>query len=163
LRRFRDLLKPDPRSTPKDDQDRASRGLAAAVAESNLRWWKNHEGDPVGGKRLLLGVAPYSQYDLTLLDLIDERLGSAQVPAVEVYVANLQDYDNVDQLSLDFPGIVEVYQTPLVAVRESGSPKRTAWGKKARDMAAEVLGIEAGELQRRIMEESPRYGKGAKQ
>ena len=77
MRRFRDLLKPDPRSTPLGEQDRASKRLAGAVAESNLRWWKKGETGSGHGKFLLLGVASYSQYDLTQLDLIDESLDSA--------------------------------------------------------------------------------------
>ena len=47
-------------------------------------------------------VAPFSQYDLTLLDLLDERLDTDQ-PPVPVYVANLQDYATSEQLMRGVP------------------------------------------------------------
>ena len=65
----------------------------------------------------------------------------------------------MNQLSPVFPGITEVDQTPLAAFWESGSPRKAAWGKKAREMTAEILGIEAKELQSKIVDESPYYRK----
>ena len=158
MTRFRDLLKPD-LSTPKDEQVRASKGLADALAASELRRWEGRGTLPAQGKCLLLAVAPYSQYDLTLLDLIDERLGAKPParPPVYVYVVNLLDYDGAEQVDADFPGVAQVHQTPLAAVWESGSPKKATWGKQARDMAAEVLGLSADDLSRRVKAESPSY------
>src|SRR5215217_4194883 len=99
MKRFKDLLKPTPGSSPRDDQERASKGLADAVAESNLRWWKERGEFPPRGKSLLLAVAPYSQYDLALLDLIDERLGADGTAAV--YVVNLLDYEDAEAVRSD--------------------------------------------------------------
>src|ERR1700678_3542648 len=98
---FYDLLKVDPASTPGEEQRRASQGLVDAVARSHLRWWKGNEVASRQGQCLLLAVAPFSQYDMTLLDLLDERLVTYQ-PPVSVYVANLQDYASVEQLSVEF-------------------------------------------------------------
>jgi hypothetical protein len=156
MTRFRDLLTYDPASTPGDEQRRASEGLADAVARSRLRWWKGRKVAPGQGKCIVLVVAPFSQYDLTLLDLFDERLDTDQ-PPVPVYVANLQDYATAEQLSADFPGIGAAPQTPIVAICDSGSPQTVACGKKARDMAAQALGLPADELSRRIIAESPSY------
>ena len=151
MNHFRALLEPAPQSTPRDDQDRASKGLAKAVGESNLRWWKDRDNTPSTGERLLLVVAPYSQYDLFLLDLIDTRLKSAKSPDVQVYVANLLDYASQEQLEADIPGIGRVHQTPVAAFWESGKPMQSAWGKKGRDLAAEVIGLPADELNRQVM------------
>jgi hypothetical protein len=156
MTRFRDLLTYDPASTPGDEQRRASEGLADAVARSRLRWWKGSKVAPSQGKCILLVVAPFSQYDLTLLDLLDERLHTTQ-PPVPVYVANLQDYATAEQLNADFPGIGTAPQTPIVAIWGSGVPQTVACGKKARDMAAQALGLSADELSRRIIAESPSY------
>jgi hypothetical protein len=152
---FRDLLKPDPRSTPAEEQGRASAGLADAVKRSNLRWWRSRE--PVLGQEsyLVLAVAPYSQYDLTLLDLLDEKLSAS--PAVPVYVVNLQDYETPERLGADFPGVGQFHQTPIAALYEAGSLTNVAWGKKARDMAAEAVGFSPDELSRRVVAESPNY------
>jgi hypothetical protein len=156
MMRFRDLLTYDPASTPGDEQRRASEGLANAVARSRLRWWKGRKAALGQGKCILLVVAPFSQYDLTLLDLLNEKLDSDQ-PPVPIYVANLQDYATAEQLSADFPGIGVAPQTPIVAICDSGSPETVACGKKARDMVAQVLGLPADELSRRIVAESPSY------
>jgi len=101
-------------------------------------------------------VSPFSQYDLTLLDLLDEKLDTDQLP-VSVYVANLQDYATAEQLSAAFPGIGAAPQTPIVAICDTGSLPTIACGKKARDLAAQALGLNAEELSRRILSESPSY------
>jgi hypothetical protein len=156
MTRFRDLLTYDPASTPGDEQRRASEGLADAVAHSRLRWWKSRKVAPNHEKCILLVVAPFSQYDLTLLDLLEESLDTDQ-PPVPVYVANIQDYATAEQLSADFPGIGPAPQTPIVAICDAGSPQTVACGKRARDMAAQALGLPADELTRRIFAESPSY------
>jgi hypothetical protein len=156
MTRFRDLLKYDPASTPADEQRRASQGLADAVARSCLRWWEGGKVAASQGKCILLAVAPFSQYDLTLLDLLDERLRT-NPSSVGVYVANLQDYATAEQLNADFPGIGAAPTTPILALWDSGSPQTVACGKKARDMAAQALGLPADELSRRIFAESPSY------
>ncbi len=157
MTRFKDLLTPGPGSTPKEEQQRASAGLADAVSVSNLRQWKGFGDLPVHAKCLVLAVAPYSQYDLTLLDILDESLASGRAAAVPVYVVNFLDYDDMKQVRADFPGIVQVHQTPLAALWESGAPKKIAWGKQARDLAGEVLGLDPEELSLRVAAESPSY------
>src|SRR5262249_4115041 len=98
-----------------------------------------------------------SQYDLTLLDILDEHLGSGRSPALPVYVVNLLDYSDEDQVRADFPGITLVHQTPLAALWELGSLKRAAWGKQARDVAADTPGLAPDDLSRRVVAESPSY------
>lgn len=154
MRRFLSLLEPTPTSTPMEEQRRASEGLADAVAQSRLLWWEGRVGAAPRGKVLLLAVAPYSRYDLALLDLIDERLDGGQPPTVPVYVANLQDYVSLEQLAADFPGAAAV-QTPLAAVWQDGAPSIAASGRKARDLAADAVGLPADEVSRRVQAESP--------
>lgn len=149
MSRFLDLLTPDARSTPKDEQDRASARLADAVARSNLRWWRERGAGPCGGECLLLAVAPYSRYDLALLDLVDEAQ-AGDPPAVEVYVANLRDYDSVEQLNEDFPGAPQAAPTPLAARWAPGVEKRVVWGARARDLAASALGLPPEQVAERV-------------
>lgn len=162
MTRFRDLLAPDPALTPAEEQRRASAELAHTVAQSHLGWWKDSQQGDGEGRCLLLVVAPFSQYDLTLLDLLDETLETLQSP-LPVFVANVQDYSTVDQLRAEFPGIGDVPQTPIAALCESGSAKTVACGKKARDIAAQALGLAADELSRRIVAESRSYSKSLPQ
>ena len=117
MTRFQALLTPDPSSTPKAEQDRASLQLCGVVEQSNLRWWKRRGPAMPAGKALLLVVAPYSQYDLVLLDLIDEALAPRRGASVPVYVANLQHYETVEQLHADIPAINHAPpQTPVAAI-----------------------------------------------
>src|SRR5205823_13648228 len=110
------------------------------------------------GKALLLVVAPYSQYDLVLLDLIDEALAPKRGASVPVYVANLQHYDTVEELHADIPAINQAPpQTPVAAVWEDGALRRSGCGKQARDLAADVLGISAEDLLTRIIGRVPKY------
>ena len=160
MTRFRTLLTPDPTSSPGEEQRRASQGLADAVARSRLRWWAGRQVAPALAKCLVLVVAPFSQYDLTLLDLLDERL-STDPFGVPVYLANLQDYATLEQLNADFPGVGAAPQTPIAAICDSGTPTAVACGKKARDLAAQTLGLSADELTRRIVAESPGYPNSA--
>jgi hypothetical protein len=154
MTRFRQLLKPDPESTPGAEQQRASAGLADAVRQSRLRWKGGRGPLQCQEKCLLLAVAPYSQYDLVLLDLLDEWVDSAR-STVPVYVANLQDYDSPAGLDEDFPGVGQAHQSPVAALFESGMAKSVAWGKKARDLVAATLGLPADELTRRVRVKVP--------
>lgn len=162
MTRFRDLLAPDPASTPAEEQRRASAGLADAVAGSHLRWWADRQGRHDPGECLLLVVAPFSQYDLTLLDLLDEQLGAGQSP-LPVYVANVQDYASVEPLRADVPGIGDAPQTPIAALFDAGVPTAVGCGKKARDLAAQALGLPADELSRRVVAESRGYANAVAQ
>lgn len=149
---FRDLLKPDAQLSPAEEQRLASARLADVVRASHLRWWNG--STHVQGDYLLLAVAPYSQYDLALLDLLNERLGSG-VLSVPVYVSNLQAYQSVEQVNADFPGIGQPSQSPVAAFSSAGVLQKVAQGKRARDIAAEVLGLSADELSRRVFAEAP--------
>jgi hypothetical protein len=128
------------------------------VAQSNLRWWKRRGPALPPGKALLLVVAPYSHYDLALLDLIDEALALKKAGSVPVYVANLQHYGTVEQLRADIPAINQAPpQTPVAAIWEDGTLRRSGWGKQARDLAADMLGISADDLLTRIIARVPKY------
>jgi len=159
MTRFRNLLSYDPvtslHSSPGDEQRRASEGLAHAVSRSHMKWWKDEHIGPGLGQYLVLVVAPYSQYDLTLLDLLEEHLNSGST-FIQVFVANLQDYSSIEQLKAEFPGI-NSSQTPIAMLIDSNVIMVDS-GKKARDLAAKALGIQPEELARRVFAESPRYG-----
>jgi hypothetical protein len=78
MTRFQALLKAD--STPKAEQERASHRLPEVVRSSHLHWWTKKAAIPTKPKALLLVVAPYSQYDLALLDVLDAALARPRVP-----------------------------------------------------------------------------------
>src|SRR5689334_13677102 len=121
MSRFQALLKPDSNSTPKAEQERASCQLRDVVKSSHLHWWTKKATIPTQGRALLLGVAPYSQYDLALLDVLDALLARPRAPkrllSVPVYVANLLLYQTVEQLTRDIPALTQAPpQTPVAIV-----------------------------------------------
>lgn len=157
MKRFQTLLKYDPKLTPHEEQVRASEGLADALNRSHLEQWKRDQSATSHGRCLLLAIAPYSQYDLTLLDILDESLSSQIVNDVKVFVVNLLDYQDQKELEKDFPGIGQIHQTPIAAFWESGELKELALGRKARELVAEAIHVPSEELNQRVSSESPRY------
>jgi hypothetical protein len=158
---FQALLKPD-LMTPMAEQERASRELPQVVKGSHLHWWTNKGSIPTQGKVLLLVVAPYSHYDLALLDELDAALARPRVPkrlqSVPIYVSNLERYQTVEQLTEDIPGITQIpFQTPVVAVWENGTLTKSAWGKSGRDLAADTLGLSSEDLNQRVVTKVPKY------
>jgi hypothetical protein len=127
---------------PSADQAEVVRRLPAAVADSPLHWWS--PGDPVAerGARLLLGIAPYSWYDLRLLDLVDEALstwrGPEAPPRVDVF--STLDCRTQDDFHHYVPGVAPVYQTPVLGRWQDGVQVSKATGALARDEAARLFG-----------------------
>jgi hypothetical protein len=104
----------------------------------------------------LLVVAPFSQYDLVLLDILEERLAACDC-LEPIYVANLQDYKTIEHLNQDIPGITITHPTPILAACNFERSPFVSSGKKARDFIASVVGIAPDELLQRINAEAPSY------
>jgi hypothetical protein len=160
MNRFQELLKPDLRSTPGADQQRAAAELPNAVKRSHLHWWTKM-AVPSKGKAVLLVVAPWSHYDLALLDVLDETLANPRSRArrlrVPVYVANLQDYQTFEQLTNDIPTITQPPpQTPIATLWEDGLITMTAWGKGGRDLTADALGLSSEDLDKQVLDRVPK-------
>ena len=48
-------------------------------------------------------------------------------------------------------------QTPVAALWEDGEWSKSAWGKQARDLTADVIGVRADELRNEILARVPKY------
>lgn len=141
MTRFRNLLRFDPASSPAEEQASASRNLPEAVGQSNLRSEAGRT-TPHEGEYLLVAVAPYSLADLAFLDLIDDQFAVSRAKTIPVYVHDLLEYANVEELQADFPGLLSANPTPFAALWGAGSAPRVESGKRARDMIAELLWID---------------------
>ena len=125
------------RLPPKDQPGYISMRLHEALAGSPISVWRRGESIPGVGRRMLVGIAPYSLPDLELLDAIKEAL--KQKPSCEERVqvfdvltcASMKDFDEC------IPGIGQVYQTPVVGVWEDGVLVQKASGAKARQLTLE--------------------------
>jgi hypothetical protein len=138
MTKFTDLFWSHPELGPAGQQDYVEAQLPAVVAQSNLHLWQ--PGDPVAhqGKRILLGVATYSIYDMRLLDVLDEEAGrrNGQTPRLDVFsVARCRTHEDFARY---IPDLGTVLQTPVVGVWEGGALKEKGQGKPARDLALEA-------------------------
>jgi hypothetical protein len=157
---FQELLKPVANSTPAEDIDRVSDQLPDRVEQSHLHWWQTDSAS-TPGKTLLILVAPWSHYDLVLLDLIEEELIEGakirEVAEVAIFVDNIDRYETLEQIKEMIPLIKSVPQTPVSAVWEDGKLKKTSSGYFARVLVAEAMNLSLNLLDERILARVPRY------
>src|SRR5262249_50610849 len=121
-------------------------------ARSRLNWWRRGMQIPSQGKRLLIGVAPYSAADLQLLDATNEVLAQARGEPIRVDVFNVLECQSMADFDSYLPGIGPVYQTPVAGLWEEGVLRETASGRAARELIARVLAPDGLE---------PRSGQGS--
>ncbi|MBY0526560.1 MAG: hypothetical protein K2R98_24405 [Gemmataceae bacterium] len=153
---FQALLDRSSNSTPGEEQERASRRLPEAVNNSKLHWWTKKL--PATGKALLLVIAPYSHYDLALLDVLDATLRNSTKQLTPIYVANLQQYETVNELAKDIPIITQApLLTPIAALWVDGLFSGSATGKHARGFAAKAIVMSPETLESQVIERVPKY------
>ncbi len=131
-------------SPPASDPAEMERRFQELLADSPFRPWQ--PGDPIvqRGERLLIGVAPWSGYDLRLLDVVAEALSSsrpAPVPVVEVFsVAACNEERDFRKY---IPRLRHVFHTPVVGVWRNGRLDEAKEGYEARDLVARRFGADA--------------------
>ena len=155
MNRFRQLLKPSGATTPGEEQRRASEQLPRALAASPFRAWHTRSPQTGGDDYLLLIIAPYSQYDLTLLDVLEPL--ARKVSTFPVFVGNLLDYPSLEHLKKDLPDLDGVPATPIAKHCSHSVTGPTVSGKAARDLIASLFHLNPDTFSRHILSETPRY------
>lgn len=127
------------RASALSDLDRAV--VRTAISQQRLPdavraagWNFLHQGDefdPTSQERaLVIGLAPWSAAELralgALLDAADEAVG--------VWVFNIDDCENADDIARFVPGVKAPIQTPIVADYVNGDLVRSAEGAAAIDL-----------------------------
>lgn len=142
---FADLLKYESQSPGliAEQQLRAAKEFPSVVAKSRLTYW--HCGDPISdtGERFLVGVAAsYNQFELGLLDQINEKLGAkALVPKPRrVDVFNVDDIQG-SNLESYFPGLKVANNTPLAGVWRDGILLETGIASSALEILRTYFGV----------------------
>jgi hypothetical protein len=117
----------------------------SVVSTSAFRLWS--PGNPIAakGKRLLIGVATWSAYDMKLLDAVSEVLQRASVD-LTVDVFNVADCPSPEAFEEYVPGIGRVFQTPVVGLWSEGQLVDKATGRVGRELVARVSGLDSREL-----------------
>jgi hypothetical protein len=133
MTQFAGLLSKDMSAAPAQHYPDLSRRLTEALKNSGLGIWKR--GDPivVSGRRLLIGIAPYSIYDLRLLDAINDRTASGEI-SDRIDVFDILNCEKMTDLDSYVPGIGIAYQTPVVGIWIDGILKQKCSGHQARQL-----------------------------
>jgi hypothetical protein len=122
-----------------EENDRARQLFPVLIEQSHLHVW--NPGDPISGaRRLLIGVANWSLYDLSLLDVLD------QVVAEGCYGVDRIDVFNLDQVERgDFEdyiaGLGKVVGTPLAGFWEDGILGDKGFGWRAFRLISDLVGV----------------------
>lgn len=122
------------------ERDRA--GVRAAVSHQRLPeavraagWhflFRGDQFDPVGNpEALVIGVAPWNEAELKALGALQDRLAPE---AVGVWVFDIDDCENADDIARFLPGAKPPVQTPVVAEYAAGGLTRSAEGSDALDL-----------------------------
>jgi hypothetical protein len=128
--------------------DRRSDVFPELVARnSRLHLWEPDAPIPSTGRRLLIGVATWSGYDMALLDLLGQETVSDSV-RIEVFdTAQCHSQADFDRI---IPGIGRVFHTPVVGLWVDGVLTENASGAAGRDLVARVCGLDPAQVQQRM-------------
>lgn len=123
----------------------AERAFPSLVAQSHLHLWRPGDPIPANGLRILIGIATWSEYDLHLLDVVNDALANqnGSGPHVDVF--------NIDGLSLgDFdkyiPGLTAIHNTPIVGIWQDRSLVEKGVGFDGRQLVARRFGSSSNDI-----------------
>lgn len=126
------------------ERDRA--GVRAAVSHQRLPeavraagWHFLYRGDhfdPVGNpEALVIGVAPWNDAELKALGALEGRLARE---AIAVWVFDIDDCENAEDMARFLPGVKPPAQTPVVVEYAAGGLRRSAEGSEALDLLTKL-------------------------
>jgi hypothetical protein len=122
-----------------EENDQAEQLFPVLIQQSHLQSW--NPGDPIhGGRRLLVGVATWSLYDLSLLDVLDQVIaeGCSGLDRIDVF-----DMDQTKQGAFEHyvPGLGKVVRTPVAGLWEDGILGDKGFGWRAIRLISGLLGV----------------------
>ena len=107
-----------------------------------LTWLSDDLESQSLGRRLVLGVAAWSIYDVRLLTLVSDAVASGAQLGLNVVVFDADELLSSAELQSKFPGIGEVFHTPIAGYWEAGQLKETASGFAGRQLVGRLLGFD---------------------
>jgi hypothetical protein len=122
-------------------QKYAIQQLPNLIRESNLAWCKDGKYESFCGRFMAIGVAPYSREDLELLDFVNYTLSINPVDQICVCVFSVLDCCNYCYFDNFILELGKFYQTPLVGLWENRKLISKEWGKQARELVRQEIGI----------------------
>lgn len=110
--------------------------FAELAAEAGIDLYDGVSGPPLSGMWVLALVAPYSRYDMELVDEYVQRRSDLDLGATFYDVLRCRDDQEIRML---LPGIERPIQPPFVAVWRDGELIRTAQGFEGRTMLRQMM------------------------
>jgi hypothetical protein len=120
----------------------ADREFPSAVAVSPYHLWRPGDAVAPAARRLLIGVATWSGYDMRLLDALADAFPANGTGAMRIDLFNTAECRSQQDFQGYIPGLDDVLQTPVVGVWRQGRLTDVAQGFHARELAAREVGID---------------------
>ena len=122
-----------------EENDQAERLFPVLIEQSHLHLWR--PGNPIAaGRRLLVGVANWSLYDLSLLEVLDlvVKEGRSGVDRIDVF-----DLDRMERGDFEdyIPELGKVVVTPVAALWKDGILDDRGVGWRAMRLISGLLGV----------------------
>lgn len=136
---FMDLTDVGKNQAPKEQQEIARQKFPALVRSSSSLTL--YEGDLCSLDCMIIGVATYSNDDMKLLDGIEEKQLLKNGEKINIYVYDVTNAKNMDDINSVFKGIGNVYQTPILARYKESQCQFSASGFEARTKLEELFSL----------------------
>ncbi len=117
---FSSLLKYRRGKAPGDAQKKARVDFPRQVSQSSFKLRNPSQAIPQSGKHFIIGIATYSASELSLLDQLEESLGSSKSETLDVEVFDVLDCKKMSDFQRFIPGIGGVHRTPVIGVISDG-------------------------------------------
>lgn len=114
------------------------------LAQSRLTAWKPGDAIPSDRRRILIGVAPYSLYDLKLLDAINDL--PLDLTSEKIDVLDVLRCKTAEEIEKYIPRLRHVYQTPVIGIWKDGICEEARSGHAARARILELYSIDASKV-----------------
>lgn len=150
MKTFIDLLDAQYEREAEDRSKWATAQIEALLSESALHFWSPRGPVPAARQRILIGIVPWSEYDLRLLDALNRVFSDRQKANERVDVFDLDAaarvFGTFDFLQDTIPGIGKIYQTPVVGIWEDGTLMQKASGATARELISRLYNLGRDEI-----------------
>jgi hypothetical protein len=144
MTRFAALLSDTNATNPGEQQKHLSGRLVDALSDSRLNLWQIGDDIAQANRRVLIGVAPYSMYDLKLLDALNELPLDPNSERVDVFdVLNNKTGQDFERY---VPSIGKVYQTPVVGIWKNGHLEDKGSGYTGRELLIKLYGLDRNKI-----------------
>lgn len=115
--------------------------FGAYVQEGPFNLWSLGQPIVADGRRLLIGAAIWSVYDLRLLDTLEDAFCAGRISSDRIDVFEMNSLRDWIQINDYIPGLEKVYQPPVVGLWTQNRLVASYEGAFARDFVLSMYGL----------------------